>query len=107
VNPVVVNSPLDVFTVNRRDVTTITLPDGGKLVSVAVGAMLVGSVVQSRKEGDVVKRGEELGGFKYGGSTVLNIFKKGTVQWDDDLITNSNTPIETVVRVGEKIGRFV
>lgn len=102
-----VNSELNVFCKNRRDVTTITLPSGGKMVSVAVGAMLVGSVVQLRKEGDVVKRGDELGYFQYGGSTVINVFQKGTVEWDDDLLANSKTPIETVVRVGEQIGKFV
>lgn len=102
-----VNSELNVFAKNRRDVTVIALPGGGKVVSVAVGAMLVGSVVQTRKEGDVVRRGDELGGFCYGGSTVINVFQRGTVEWDDDLATNSRAPIETVVRVGEKIGRFV
>ncbi len=106
-NPVVVNSELNVFCKNRRDVTVITLPSGGKVASVAVGAMLVGSVVQTRNEGDVVKRGQELGGFRYGGSTVINVFKKGAVEWDEDLAVNSKTPIETVVRVGEKIGKFV
>lgn len=46
-----------------------------------------------------------LGYFAYGGSTIVVVFKAGMVKWDDDLRHNSNNSMETLVRVGEQIGR--
>lgn len=71
------------------------------------GAVLVGSIAHTKKEGEQVKRGEEMGYFRYGGSTVINVFQKGALEWDGDLIENGKVPIETVVKVGEQIGKFV
>lgn len=111
VNPVTVNDPLcDVFTQNRRDVTLLSLPKAGdtpvNVAFVQIGAMLVGSIHRTKEQGAVLKRGEELGYFAYGGSTVVAVFPKGSVQWDSDLINNSKVPLETAVRVGEHIGKF-
>lgn len=33
------------------------------------------------------------------------VFKAGMVKWDDDLLHNSNNSMETLVRVGERIGQ--
>ena len=62
--------------------------------------MLVGSIVWTRKEGEDVKRGEELGYFAYGGSTVVVVYPKGFVEFDEDLVANSKKPIETLMKVG-------
>lgn len=60
-----VTEDFPVFTKNVRSVTTIqSQSPSGKDVSVAfvaVGAMLVGSIVWTKKEGDHVEKGEELG----------------------------------------------
>ena len=45
-----------------------------------------------------------LGYFAYGGSTIVVVFKAGMVKWDGDLCHNSNNAMETLVRMGEKIG---
>ncbi|GBG45014.1 hypothetical protein CBR_g85559, partial [Chara braunii] len=37
---------------------------------------MVGSIVFTRKEGDVVKKGDEFGFFKFGGSTCICVFKE-------------------------------
>lgn len=71
---------------------------------VAVGAMLVGSIVWSKKPGDTIKKGEELGYFQYGGSTCICVFPGHCVKFDDDLTKTSGDGMETLVKVGEKIG---
>ena len=48
----------------------IDSPVFGKVVMVAIAAMLVGSINWTKKVGDTVERGEELGYYGYGGSTV-------------------------------------
>ncbi|KAG8806155.1 hypothetical protein FRC17_005150 [Serendipita sp. 399] len=146
VNPQAVNQPLDVFTANRRDVcilnasfanavsTSNTPSQTFPVAFVAIGALLVGSVGWSFNAGDQVKKGDDLGWFQYGGSTVVCVFpEQAKVTWDEDLVkastgewqgkevpeimakippnavigTMSSTEhfgIEVLVRTGEKIG---
>ena len=40
-----------------------------------------------------------------GGSTIVILFEKGTVTWDEDLLINGRASLETLVRVGMGIGR--
>lgn len=51
-------------------------------------------------------RGDELGYFAFGGSTLLVIFEKNRVVFDDDLIINSKKPIETLVKLGMSLGKL-
>ncbi|KZV89476.1 hypothetical protein EXIGLDRAFT_650196 [Exidia glandulosa HHB12029] len=107
VNPQAVNEDLDVFTGNKRDVVVIRSTIGGVNVPVAfvaVGALLVGAIGWEKQQGDMVKKGEGLGWFQYGGSTCICVFPTGTVAWDEDLLKTSQTGIETLVNIGEKIG---
>uniref|UniRef100_A0A0K3CT30 phosphatidylserine decarboxylase n=1 Tax=Rhodotorula toruloides TaxID=5286 RepID=A0A0K3CT30_RHOTO len=110
VNPVCVNEDIDVFTRNKRDVTLIHADTGtGQSLPVAfvqVGAMLVGSIVRTADEGKEVERGGEVGYFG-AGSTIIAAFPPGSVSWDADLVRNSSNKMETIVRVGERIGAFV
>lgn len=40
-----------------------------------------------------------------GGSTIVCLFEKGALQWDEDLLNNGSAAIETLVRMGMGIGR--
>jgi len=44
------------------------------------------------------------GYFAFGGSTVILLFKPGTVVWDQDLLANANKKLETLVQVGDQLG---
>lgn len=68
---------------------------------------MVGSIVLFDKDGDYVKRGDERGYFQHGGSTCIVLFPKNSVTWDPDLIRNSMEGVETLVRVGTKIGEYI
>ena len=84
VNPQAVNEPgFDVFTANTRSVLYMTHAKTGLPVAfVAVGALLVGSVnwTNGGTPGNAIARGEELGYFAYGGSTVIAIFPQGVIK---------------------------
>lgn len=71
----------------------------------ALTSVVVGSILTSVEEGQVVERGDELGYFAFGGSTIVCLFEKGAVQWDEDLLGNGRAAIETLVRMGMGIGR--
>jgi phosphatidylserine decarboxylase len=106
VNPQAVNEPgFDVFTDNKRSILTLTHTATGEPIAfVAIGAMLVGSIVWTCKLGQQIKKGDELGYFAYGGSTVICVFPKGVVSFDKDLVEASQQPIETLVKVGYSLG---
>eukprot|EP00127_Corallochytrium_limacisporum_P005192 Clim_evm9s201 gene=Clim_evmTU9s201 len=105
VNPMPVRSELDVFTENKRTVTFIDTDHFGPVASVAVGATMVGSIILTAADNSIVKRGAELGYFAFGGSTVIYVFQRGTIVFDEDLIINSRRPLEMRVLVGQSLGR--
>lgn len=59
-----------------------------------------------------MRRGDELGYFAYGGSTIVAIFPPGVVTFDEDLVqrsapsVNGNRAIETLMKVGYSLGRW-
>ena len=97
VNPMAIRSALDVYGENIRVVVPIDTVAHGRVMYVCIGAMMVGSTVITRKAGEKVKRAEELGYFKFGGSTILLFFEPGRMVYDDDLIENSTGAVETLV----------
>jgi phosphatidylserine decarboxylase len=110
VNPQAINESgtLDVFCENKRSVMILQRSSTGTPIAViAVGAMLVGSIKYNPGiEVDAeVRRGQCLGAFLYGGSTVIVALPKNEVTLDDDLVRNSTEQVcETLVRVGDRIG---
>ncbi|KAF2681648.1 hypothetical protein K458DRAFT_420415 [Lentithecium fluviatile CBS 122367] len=104
VNPMAIRSALDVYGENVRVMVPIDSVAHGRVMVVCVGAMMVGSTVITRRAGEQVKRAEELGYFKFGGSTLLLLFEPGQMRYDDDLVDNSKSALETLVRVGMSIG---
>lgn len=73
-----------------------------QVVSVEVGALLVGRVVNHPIKHFV--RGEEKGYFAYGGSTIVLLFKEGKMLIDEDICARSAAGQETKIRRGEGIG---
>lgn len=104
VNPMAIRSGLDVYGENARTVVPIDSPTFGRVLIVFVGAMMVGSIVVTAKAGSKVKRADELGYFKFGGSTCVALFEKNKAVFDSDLTINSEDAIETLVQVGMSIG---
>ncbi|ROW07599.1 hypothetical protein VPNG_06786 [Cytospora leucostoma] len=104
VNPMAIRSALDVYGENVRVIVPIDSPTHGRVMVICVGAMMVGSTVITRQEDEEVKRAEELGYFKFGGSTIVLLFEEGKMVFDDDIVDNSNGALETLVRVGMSVG---
>ena len=112
VNPQAItqSGTLDVFCENRRSVMLIKRTStGARIAVIAVGAMLVGSIRYMdgvETPGTEVHRGQCLGAFYFGGSTVIVLYPKGEVKIDDDLARNStHDNCETLVKVGWRTGR--
>jgi len=112
VNPQAINEPgtLDVFCENKRSVMTVKRSSTGSPIAIiAVGAMLVGSIEYVggvEQPGSEIRRGQCLGKFLYGGSTVIVVYPKGEIVLDEDLLKDSAEQVcETLMRVGWRVGQ--
>jgi len=103
VNPVALENT-SVFAQNCRAYTIIDSDHFGRIIQMEVGAMGVGRIV-NYKESEFVERGEEKGYFEFGGSTVCLFVPKGSAVPDPDMIKNTAEGFETLVKMGEQIGK--
>lgn len=103
VNPLALRKMAEIFCLNKREFTIISNPLFGDVVMAEVGATMVGSIVRTFS-GNIVKKGEEKGYFKFGGSTVVLLFEKNKIRIDEDLLMNTLKGYETVIKEGERIG---
>ncbi len=103
VNPLALRKMAEIFCLNKREFTIISNPLFGDVIMAEVGATMVGSIVQTYT-GNSVKKGDEKGYFKFGGSTVVLLFEKNKIRIDEDLLINTSRGYETVIKEGERIG---
>ena len=103
VNPVALENT-SVFAQNCRAYTVLDTDHFGRIIQMEVGAMGVGRIV-NYKESEFVERGEEKGYFEFGGSTVCLFVPKGSAVPDEDMIKNTEEGYETLVKMGEHIGK--
>lgn len=105
VNPMAVqSSETPVFSTNKRMHATVQSDEFGCVLYVSVGATMVGSVVHSSYPGQRVVKGMEHGYMAFGGSTVIIVVPPG-VQIDPRIEENSRLGVETLVQVGDVLGR--
>jgi len=93
-----------VFCRNSREYTVIRSKNFDKIVQMEVGALFVGRITNHSKN-RTIKRAEEKGMFQFGGSTIIMLFKKDTVEIDEKIYENTNQNKETIVKMGNKIGK--
>ena len=103
VNPIALVRYPDVYADNERQIVKCRAAFGDFWL-VDVGAFGVGTIKQTY-EGDRHAKGDEKGYFKFGGSTVIVVFRAGDVTFDDDLVRYSADGFETRVKCGERIAR--
>ncbi|MGH4050761.1 MAG: phosphatidylserine decarboxylase [Clostridium sp.] len=104
VNPVALRSVKKLFCQNKREWSIFHSDNFNDVIYVEVGATCVGTIIQDYDSGSKVKKGDEKGYFKFGGSTVILFFKKDVMKIDEDLIYQTELGYETSVLMGEKIG---
>lgn len=105
VNPIALDRIEKLFCENKREWSVFHSENFGDVLYIEVGATFVGSIVQTYNPNQKVKRGDEKGYFKFGGSTVILFFKKGLVKIDEDIVEQTKKGYETKVTFGEKIGQ--
>lgn len=104
VNPIALAKVPNLYCYNKRSVTEFSSEHFGRIAYVEVGAITIGSIVQTYNPGTVV-RGQEKGYFQYGGSTLVLLFEPGAIAFDQDLVRDSANGIENHVLAGSKLGK--
>ncbi|MBC2582381.1 phosphatidylserine decarboxylase [Clostridium sp. DJ247] len=107
VNPIALQKIPELFCRNKRQWSIFHSDNFGDILYVEVGATCVGSIIQTYSPENRIKKGDEKGYFKFGGSTVILFFQKNKVKIDKDIIDNTNQGYESKVLMGEKIGKKV
>ncbi len=92
------------YKTNSREWTILNTNNFGEVIDIEIGALGIGRITNHHSEYSF-KKGEEKGYFEFGGSTIVLLFKKDTIELDEDIINNSNENIETIVKYGERIGK--
>jgi phosphatidylserine decarboxylase len=92
-----------IYKTNCREYTRLHTENFGDVMQMEVGALLVGKIVNYHQE-HRFSRGEEKGRFEFGGSTIVLLFRKGSVRFDEELFRFSSQGLEKKVKMGEKIG---
>ena len=70
-----------------------------------IGATMVGSIIETYEPGTAIKRGDEMGYFAFGGSTIVVLVGHRKLTIDPDILENTKNKMETFVKMGEVIGQ--
>ncbi|MCK5785997.1 MAG: phosphatidylserine decarboxylase [Candidatus Sabulitectum sp.] len=71
----------------------------GIVAMIPVGFWGVGSIINECQVGDYIEKGQELGHFAYGGSSILLVFEPGVIQFIPE-ITEESQPVQVRSRIG-------
>ncbi|GAQ10285.1 phosphatidylserine decarboxylase proenzyme 2 [Aspergillus lentulus] len=108
VDPVALQSSVNILTENARCCVCIETEDFGLVLFVAIGATDVGTVEFNEEmmtAGHHVKKGDEIGLFQFGGSSILVAFERDRIRFDEDLEKLSHQQIMVDVEVGMSLGK--
>lgn len=104
VSPIALRRNVEFLVQNKRELTLIEGTRFGRVAMFEVGATCVGTIKNIYPEGRPIAKGAEKGFFTFGGSCVITVFRKGTIRFEDDLVTHSAQHIETYARMGDRLG---
>ncbi|TWT56561.1 phosphatidylserine decarboxylase [Allorhodopirellula solitaria] len=104
VNPIALRQNIEILATNKRCVTELQTSMFGKVLVMEIGATCVGGICQTYPEGVAIDKGDEKGYFRFGGSSTIVIFPPGAIEFDADLIENSQQNRELYARVGDRLG---
>lgn len=96
----------NIYKENSRECSVLHTKHFGKVMQIEVGALMVGRIV-NYDQVSCINKGDEKGRFEFGGSTIVLLLEKDSVDIDADLIKNTADGYETAVKMGERIGNAV
>lgn len=93
-----------VYSRNHRVCSLLQTKSLGEVLQIEIGALLIGKI--HNHPTDEFAKFEEKGYFRYGGSTIVQLFEAGRMELAEDIVRESGQGIESRVRIGEVIGKI-
>lgn len=90
-----------VFSRNHRVCTLLRTKRFGDVIQIEVGALQVGKITNHAVK--TFSRLDEKGFFSFGGSTIIQLFKRSVVSVDGDIQSCSERGVEVLVKTGERV----
>jgi phosphatidylserine decarboxylase len=103
VNPIATQTYPWIFWRNRRIVTLLDTDGFGSIAYLEIGATNCGSITQTFVQNSWVRKGEEKGFFKLGGSAIVLLFEPGQLRFANDLQELSKSGLEILCRTGQPL----
>ncbi len=104
VSPIALMRRPSILWENKRCITQLQTPTLGKVLLLEVGATCVGSIVHTSSPQRPVRKGDEKGYFRFGGSCFITLFEPGRMRFAEDLLENSASGREVYARMGDVAG---
>ncbi|ANG65991.1 phosphatidylserine decarboxylase [Chlamydia gallinacea] len=104
VHPIAMKDNFIFFCENKRMITELRTELFGDVLYLEVGALSVGSIVQTFIPGKQYFKGDEKGFFEFGGSTIILLFQPNKIRFEADLLKNSRMGLETRCLMGQALG---
>lgn len=105
VNPVAIKKNIQIFTQNKRTLCELQTPLFGRVLYMEIGATNVGSICETYSPNQWQSKGAEKGYFEFGGSALILLFAKNTIEFDADLLAATQQGIEMRCLLGQSMGK--
>ena len=106
VNPIATKAFPWIFWKNRRVITFLKTEHFGSVAYLEIGATNCGSITQTYVPNNWVRKGDEKGFFKLGGSAIILLFEPGEIEFEKDLLELKKSGLEILCHIGQPLARF-
>jgi phosphatidylserine decarboxylase len=105
VNPLAVKHNIQILTQNKRTLCELSTPLFGRVLYLEIGATTVGSIQETYIPGEWQSKGAEKGYFEFGGSALILLFPKNTIEFEPDLLEATEKGLEIRCLLGQAMGK--
>jgi len=105
VNPMAVKKNIHILAQNKRSLCELRTPLFGPVLYIAIGATNVGSIKETYAPNEWQSKGAEKGYFEFGGSALILVFTKNSIEFDRDLLAATEEEIEMRCLFGQSMGK--
>lgn len=104
VNPIALKKNIEIFTQNKRAITSLQSNHFGKVLFIEIGATNVGSIIQTYQPEAFAVKGAEKGYFSFGASSIILLFPPNSIEFDSDLLAATEAGFEIRCLFGQSMG---
>lgn len=104
VNPLALKKYIHILTQNKRTLCELHTKNFGRVLYMEIGATNVGSIQETYTSNQWQPKGSEKGYFEFGGSALILLFAKNTIQFDQDLLAATAQGLEIRCLMGQRMG---